>query len=260
MKKILLLILLVSLLFTTGFENVKAAILPKHQQKTIIVSQKNEETNLNTLYYKAKHGISDIKTSELPKPSIQIKNISNKNDVSLFSTNAVSPSNTLSSDVSSTAQVLKDTKTGNVEIKEVAVTSFATIQPLASSASQSGSKYDSSKSVKAYSTFYYSLKSIKGVSAIKETRVKGGWKIADSSVSISGRTVNYGCSGISTSSGIIKDQATEKHPKGNFNYGTPSSWNYIIKNASYMVLGVTTKVTLKRGSRSKWSLRLVNSY
>jgi hypothetical protein len=260
MKKLFMIFPLVfALLLTVGFTNASAEQPSKKSLKTVVLSQKKEDTNIDSLFYKATHGISDIPLSKLPTATLNIQNITNKTSPFSANSDLLATQDNLTSKIDTTAQVLKTTQNGDTTTQDIAVTSFVTIQPMASG-STSGSKWDPSYSVKTYSTFHYSTMSVSGIDSIKETSVNGGWTISDSSVSLSGRSVHYGCSGIASSTGFGVDQYSTKYPSGNsFSYNTPSTWKYIDKGADFMALGVNTYVTLKRGS-STWSLTFINSY
>lgn len=264
MKKIFILpTVVIAFSLLTGYQSASAKSPASSSNNNvghkIILSDHPEETNLNVLYDRAINGITDSTLKEkIPSPTVNIQRISSGN-------NYISPakldvsSTDLKTKTYTTAQVLSTTETDDITTQNVAVTSFVTVQPLASSGSQSDSKTDSSISVRAYSTVHYSVKSIKGPDGIKETSASGGWKILDSSASLSGRTVLLGTSGLSTANGFGTVQKVTHDPSGNtWSYDTPSSWVYVLKGNDYETVGATTTVTI-HGHGSSWKLQFTNN-
>lgn len=118
--------------------------------------------------------------------------------------------------------------------------------------SQSNSTSGASYSVRSYSTIYWENKTTNGVSYARLTRVTGGWTILDSSVSISNRKVEYGQT-------PLTNESDTKNPTTNtFNYYTPTDWGWE-NDGSYIAIGATTYVTIKRGT-SSWVQKLQNMY
>lgn len=244
--------ILALVLANTPLQGVHAqSVQPSSSNNVTVLSQQPEETNLNTLYDRAIHGKSDIPIKDADA-AVKLTKVNGSKSIS-----SLTASNNLTTKKYSTAQILKTTKSGDTTTQDVALTTFVTVQPMASG-SINDSKYDSTYSVKAYSTVYYSTSTINGASCIKFVKVVGGWNQLDSQVSLSGRTTWFGCSGPSSKTGIAIDQNTTKTTSANsFTYTAPTSWIYVIKSG-ITSCSATLKVTIHRGG-SSWTLQLTNS-
>ncbi|WP_299833661.1 hypothetical protein [uncultured Metabacillus sp.] len=126
---------------------------------------------------------------------------------------------------------------------------------IAASNSKSASQWDSSYSVRAYSTYYYTRYEKDGYAYHDITSCSGGWSRSDSSVTMSQRKVIYGASGPSYPNGSYVQQNQTMYPTSNsFSYTAPSSW---VAVKTTHAVGVSTWVTLNRGG-STWTLKLIN--
>ncbi|GLB62104.1 hypothetical protein [Cytobacillus sp. NCCP-133] len=123
-----------------------------------------------------------------------------------------------------------------------------------------GEKWDSSISVKAYSTNYYNRSSADGAnSCIDLSSVTGGWTRSDSSVSIGTKTVNYGQTGTRCDYiGSVTQKSGNKYPSSNsYSYAVLSSWVPVTIEPTSTVVGQSSTAELTRNS-SKWTLSLTN--
>lgn len=216
----------------------------------------SKEKSIEESYKDALNGVSDL---EVPEAS---NVFSLKNQISNFSTNSSSQPITAEYE---TAQILDEENVNGVKEQTIMVTKFEdillddSIQKNAvstySTIDQGTSKWDSSYSVQAYSRFYYKTKVVKSTTRGKVTKVTGGWKIADSSVKLSGRKVTAGTSGFPS----LTQSKTYSPTSNTFSYDTPTSWDYVSLEVGH-TMGVNTQVTLKRGTSSSWTLKLSNNH
>jgi hypothetical protein len=225
--------------FTTSAAN-------KEKERVLVLYEREEIKDIDKLFERAKNNISDINEKKNKfSASLENNNTKQKDDLTILST----------------TQLLKSVKKNDGTIVNSYSTTVFAVTP---SADGSGSKnkngWDSSYGIEAYSTYYYDYYNKSGGTSPGEyrdlTSVKGGWKIHDSTISLSNRKVTLGASGTSYN-GYYVQQITDKYPTGNsFSYSAPSSWEPVyMSNGS---VGVTTTVTLKRGS-STWTLTLRNN-
>lgn len=124
----------------------------------------------------------------------------------------------------------------------------------AAAASYSGNKYastwDSTGSIQAYLTIYYTYTNDLSPQYLF-TSIAGGYTRADSQVSVASQSLTYGYSGIKGSSSVTK-------------YPTSSSWSYTTGFTTYnpgysLKLGGNYTLNLKRGTSSTWTLYLQNN-
>ncbi|WP_336750599.1 hypothetical protein [Bacillus altitudinis] len=239
MKKIISL-LVISIIFLTGFNSVSLA--KSSETKSVF----NREKSIEESYEDAINGISDLQ----------------ENSIGLSSVNINSKTNDTSSSVKqySTTQILSETvKEDSVEQK-IAVTVFNNValkqqsnDNIRTMDDKGRSEWDSSLGVRAHSRIYYTISKKDNVRYAKLNKITGGWKIDDSSIKLSKRTVRYGSSGWPSGT-----QKATKNPSGNsYSYNAPSSWKKTAIEGGRAV-GSTSVVTLKRGG-STWTLTLVNN-
>ncbi|MER3123652.1 hypothetical protein ABQG71_21075 [Bacillus altitudinis] len=239
MKKIISL-LVISIIFLTGFNSVSLA------QSSETKSVFNREKSIEESYEDAINGISDLQ----------------ENSIGLSAVNINSKTNDTSSSVKqySTTQILSETvKEDSVEQK-IAVTVFNNValkqqsnDNIRTMDDKGRSEWDSSLGVRAHSRIYYTISKKDNVRYAKLNKITGGWKIDDSSIKLSKRTVRYGSSGWPSGT-----QKATKNPSGNsYSYNAPSSWKKTAIEGGRAV-GSTSVVTLKRGG-STWTLTLVNN-
>ncbi|MGN8048001.1 hypothetical protein, partial [Bacillus sp. 22190] len=206
MKKIISL-LVISIIFLTGFNSVSLA------QSSETKSVFNREKSIEESYEDAINGISDLQ----------------ENSIGLSSVNINSKTNDTSSSVKqySTTQILSETvKEDSVEQK-IAVTVFNNValkqqsnDNIRTMDDKGRSEWDSSLGVRAHSRIYYTISKKDNVRYAKLNKITGGWKIDDSSIKLSKRTVRYGSSGWPSGT-----QKATKNPSGNsYSYNAPSSW------------------------------------
>lgn len=115
-------------------------------------------------------------------------------------------------------------------------------------------KWDSSLGVKADLTVYYNTKGTTPEEYLL-TKVSGGWTIADTSISLSNREVYYVSEG-SFPQPVYNQHSTKTPTTNSFNYNTGFT-KYVAEDFS--LVGATSKVTLKRGTSSTWTLTLPNN-
>lgn len=115
--------------------------------------------------------------------------------------------------------------------------------------------WDDSAGVKAYSTIYWSEGTAGNITTVYLTKVKGGWDIDDSSISIIDKTVRIGQNGWSDS-GYVGNQLVDKSPSGlSFTYYINFSKELLTSEDYYA--GTDLYATLKRGG-SEWEFRFEN--
>lgn len=241
MKKIISL-LVISIIFLAGFNSVSLA-QSNEKTKSVI----NREKSIEESYEDAINGVSDFQEKPMELSSISVNSKTNG-----------SPSSVKKY---STTQILSETvEKGSIE-QEIAVTVFNDValkqqsnKSIISTLDDKGrSDWDSTLGVRAHSRIYYTISKKDNVRYAKLNKITGGWKIDDSSIKLSKRTVRYGSSGWPSGT-----QKATKNPSGNsYTYNTPSSWKKTAIEGGRAV-GSTSVVTLKRG-KSTWTLTLVNN-
>ena len=126
-------------------------------------------------------------------------------------------------------------------------------------ARSSGNKYeeefDSTLSVKIYTTLYYDRKTENNTSYVLLTKVTGGTNFYDSHVTLVNQLVRYGCDGR-----LSPFQEVTQRPTANpWSYTTPSSWNYVSEAENITTIGAYYEVELTRGNpNSSWIHGLSN--
>ncbi len=216
-------------------------------KKEKVIYQAKEITNEKELYERALIGIKEVPINNLDLPEQEMINNQTKEHVNL------------SQHV--TSQLLSTKSINDSVVQEFAITTFVTPEASTNSepvfstfASKSEDLWDSSQGVKAYSTIYYTRTTKSGVGYAKVTKATGGWTVSDKSISLSNRVVKIGTSGWPAGT-----QSITKNPSGNsWSYTTPTSWKYISTEGENAI-GATSTVTLKRGTRSTWTLKLNNN-
>lgn len=239
MKKIISL-LVISIIFLTGFNSVSLA--KSSETKSVF----NREKSIEESYEDAINGISDLQENPIGLSSITINSKTNdtSSNVKQYSTTQIL-SETVKKD--SVEQKIAVTVFNNVSLKQQSNESISTMDD------KGRSEWDSSLGVRAHSRIYYTISKKDNVRYAKLNKITGGWKIDDSSIKLSKRTVRYGSSGWPSGT-----QKATKNPSGNsYSYNAPSSWGKTAIEGGRAV-GSTSVVTLKRGG-STWTLTLVNN-
>lgn len=238
--------------FLLVFVNVPAANAQVEDNKEIIY-QAQEITDIDELLERALNGVHEVELNniELPKYQYKIKSSTLTNSELSEDFNVTNVS---------TSQLLKVEKIGDVEIEEFAITTFGLVEETdninsAESGNKGEEKWDSSYSVKAYSTIYYSRKKENNIEYAKITKATGGWKISDSTVSITSRKVSVGTSGFPSLT-----QAKDYSPTSNeWSYSSDfKDWKYVSLQYTHYV-GATSTATLKSRGGSVWTLQLQNN-
>lgn len=224
-----------------------------------IIFEKNEIKDIDILYSMAKNNISDISAS----------NMLNNDMIAAIYDDEGNRANLKSY---RTAQILKQQieKDGSITT-EVAETSIIDLNDPVNqnavtwtpgSGNKTNEDWDTSLSVKAYSTIYYKYvtPSSGGKIGVLLTSATGGWTISDASVSISNRSVTLGCNGgVSAYSGggTVANQTLQYYPSGNtFSYST--NFTKYVETDAFSTVGCNTQCTLKRGTSSTWTLSSQN--
>lgn len=247
--------------FLLVFVNVPAANAQVEDNKEIIY-QAQEITDIDELLERALNGVHEVELNNIELPKYQLTN-SNKIKSSTLTNSELSEDFNVTN--VSTSQLLKVEKIGDVEIEEFAITTFGLVEETdningfniasAESGNKGEEKWDSSYSVKAYSTIYYSRKKENNIEYAKITKATGGWKISDSTVSITSRKVSVGTSGFPSLT-----QAKDYSPTSNeWSYSSDfKDWKYVSLQYTHYV-GATSTATLKSRGGSVWTLQLQNN-
>ncbi|MFI8626383.1 hypothetical protein ACIGEH_19300 [Bacillus altitudinis] len=239
MKKIISL-LVISIIFLAGFNSVSLA--QSNETKSVF----NREKSIEESYEDAINGVSDFQEKPMELSSISVNSKTNGSSSSVKQY--------------STTQILSETvEKGSIE-QEIAVTVFNDValkqqsnESISTMDDKGRSEWDSTLGVRAHSRIYYTISKKDNVRYAKLNKITGGWKIDDSSIKLSKRTVRYGSSGWPSGT-----QKATKNPSGNsYSYNAPSSWKKTAIEGGRAV-GSTSVVTLKRGG-STWTLTLVNN-
>jgi hypothetical protein len=219
-----------------------------------VTFQAEEINDLSTLFIRAKNNITDYKSTPSAEAKLQTDGGVEKN-LKVYHT---------------TQRLKTERNIATSEQKESYVTYYFYGIPkevldnksISILGSTSDEDWDSSYSVKAYSTYYWDkYKSTNGDGFKKLTKVTGGWTISDNKVSITSREVRYGASGGAlrddgTHGGSVIQDSGPLYPSSNsFSYDAPKNWKPVSDWAS--TIGVNTKATLKLGTET-WTLKLDN--
>lgn len=221
--------MVISLLFAGTMVFAADAPINKYPSADNVLFNQEQIDDLDVLYERAVKGITDYPVRQGVKATLTDDN-----------------GNMVNLPIISTTQHLRDTKLPDQTIKAEYATTFFAVVPLGSG-QENDHGYDSSISVKAYSTIYWSINDGKHLL----TRVSGGWTILDSLVSISNRSVTMSTNGwlkLGSPTGYIQ-QVTTKYPTGNtFDYTTPTSWVPVTMTGGTpkCSLGASQQVTLHR--------------
>lgn len=138
-----------------------------------------------------------------------------------------------------------------------ALTTVSAIAPARAGGSTYKYDYDSTVSVKAYSTIYYSTKVSGGLTYYCLTSASGGYTILDSSVAVTSQSVHCVETGLNTSSFTI-DKHSYANPSSN-SWSTSTGFSDYIYLTDYGLFGAKYTLNLKRTSGSStWSFTLNN--
>ncbi|PQP83203.1 hypothetical protein C0Q44_00250 [Paenibacillus sp. PCH8] len=252
LTKLLSTLVIVSMIF--GSLNVSA----DSTQEEVLLFEEEQITDIDTLIERAKNGITDIPVNESKRSIISLK--SNK---SIANTQSLAQSTETDELVLEeqyeTTQKIKTVQKGN-EITETFSTT--TIAVLADGSSYQ-TQPDSSGGVVAYSTVTYDKRQQNNLDTYKLIKVSGGWNRHDSSINMNDRWYTFGASGNSFDGGFAVTQASGKNETSlnAFQKNAPSSWKYVVKdNSTFFVFGVTSSITLTRGTSSKWNILLIHNF
>lgn len=138
-----------------------------------------------------------------------------------------------------------------------ALTTVSAIVPLAEGGSAEKYTYDSTVSIKGYTTIYYNTKVTNNITYYLLTKVTGGYTVLDSSVQIVSQNVHYGEAGVTPADGNYQKY---------YDYTpTYSSWSITTPFTTYVYtpgggIGATYTINLKRSSgTSRWTYALNNT-
>lgn len=164
-------------------------------------------------------------------------------------------------DVISTTQLLQTTIDGDIEENHYAETTFAlpTIEDnnaleedsytASTTYSHTGSKTDSTISVRAHATIYYTTTTVAGYASVKLSRATASWTLLDSQMYLENRRVQLAAQG--TNNGYYLNQV-DIYRYANTNstgtYYAPSSWQPVARYINTFNVGINTFVDLRRGT------------
>jgi hypothetical protein len=242
------------LLLICAFILCSAAVYGMEAPKdnNVIVINKDEITDTDQLFLRAKSGISDCDV----KPFLEDQNLILKSQ----------DGDTRKLQSYSTAQVLKKIKKqdGSTE-QTIALTTFIEIDNsdlgIVPMANENNYKedWDDTYAVRAYSTRYITSNTIGLNTSYLLTKVTGGWENQSFQVSLSERNVDYRCVGVLPDGIGDLTQRVNKAPTGNtFSYNTGFK-KYVYNGMGIgFSVGVITKAKLTRGT-ANWYLTLDNT-
>ncbi|MFB1052192.1 hypothetical protein [Paraliobacillus sp. JSM ZJ581] len=153
-----------------------------------------------------KSGISDIPLSELK---------SKYNDINAVQITKSNPLNKslIESQKFVTSEIIEETTKKGLKKEKIVVTTFNDISNannvVSTMSDTRDGVWDGSYYFQAYSRIYYTKLTRNRTPMRELDRVTGGWKVADSSVSLSNRRVRFGASGWPVGS-----QAATRYPSG----------------------------------------------
>ncbi|MFZ7120991.1 MAG: hypothetical protein ACOWWH_08595 [Eubacteriaceae bacterium] len=237
MKRITSILLVLMVMFFMGSISYAAS---DEEDSWKIIYQKDEVTDLDILFEKAKKEITDKKIS-LTKVEFEKDNHS-LNEFE-FSDGKLKPV------IFSTTQKLNTVRSNSgVETSSYVTTDFVI---LSSGGTVYDYTWDGSYGVKAYTTTYWTGTNTSPQEILID-RVTGGWTISDYQLSVSNKHVRIGNNGWTADGSIYRsNQIMNRYPSGmTFNYYTPSSWGPTTANSSYDGVGVNTYCTITRGSET----------
>lgn len=244
MKKVFVSFLSLTLVLIL-FGNVSFATpveVPKDTE--VVLYQAEQITDIDLLLERAKNGISDLESTSTQKQKLTLK-LENNN--SLIEKSLVNQK-LEEGELYSTTQLLKVVQKGEDVTETYSTTSIGILS--------AGSLYGTTDlldgGVVAYSTVNFDRTANGGLYVYKLISVTGGWNRHDNTILLSNRIVKYAISGNKNGGGFAS------HSSGNiaetvnaFGYAAPSTWNSF--ESSNMIMGVTTEITLTRGSQ-QWLL------
>lgn len=117
--------------------------------------------------------------------------------------------------------------------------------------------YDTTVSIKGYSTIYYNKTTSAGITYYCLTKVSGGYTVVDSSAQVSSQSVVYGMSGLNYSQGAVQKSGTYTPTSKSWSKST--GYTDYVCPTPYNLIGATYKITLKRNGGSSWTYSLTNS-
>ncbi|WP_337034737.1 hypothetical protein [Paenibacillus illinoisensis] len=242
-------LVIVSMIF--GSLNVSA----DSSDEEVVLFEEEQITDIDALIERAKNGITDIPVNE-----------SNRSIVSLESNKSIANTQSLTQSTESdefvvkeqyeTTQKIKAVKKGNEITETFSNTSIAIMAQ--------GQKYqtkpDSSEGVVAYSTVTYDTVTKNNLDTYKIIKVSGGWNRHDPTINMTDRKYRFGVTGNSFEGGtaVSWNSGTIETSLNAFQQNAPTSWGYVVDD-SIMAAGVTSTITLSRGTSSKWELKLTNN-
>jgi hypothetical protein len=196
---------------------------------------KQEITDINVLYEKAKNGETDYPVAS----ASQDQEIKDENN-----------GKTLSVKKSETTQHLKTKKQGDRITNQYATTVFMTAATTPHTTY--GEKWDSSIGVKAYHTMYWQEEIINSINTVDMNRVTGSWLISDPYLSVSNQSVRVVQNGYKPDGWPVTQEVTRYD--FSFDYTDIASWSPLIYGNSGLpaAVGVVQSCTVYDSS-SSWS-------
>lgn len=236
-------------------------------EKKVVSFKKEQITEIDDLYQMAVENEGYLSKEELniftsQEAYLQSNEKSNQSTQSLIN-------NVVELETLSTSELLEAYEVEGIRHEIFAVTEFAVItnedlkekEGISTLETDSGEKWDTTISVKAYSTNTYNRTSADGAnSCIKLTAVSGGWTKTDSSVGIGTKKVTYGQTGRRCdTTGAVTQSSSPMYPGStSYSYTVSSSWKPVSLLADVTKVGQVSVTDLTRNS-SKWTLSLTNN-
>ncbi|WP_339287593.1 hypothetical protein [Paenibacillus sp. FSL E2-0201] len=233
------------------FGNVSFATPVEVSKDTEVVLYEAEQiTDIDLLLERAKNGISDLESTSTENQKMTLKS---ENNNSLIEKSIVNQKLEEEVELYSTTQLLKVVQKGEDVTETYSTTSIGILS--------AGSLYGTTDildgGVVAYSTVNFDRTPNGGLYVYKLISVTGGWNRHDSTLSLSNRIVRYAISGNKNGGGFASHSSGDIAETVNaFGYAAPTTWSSV--ESSSMIMGVTTEVTITRGSQ-QWLLRHPNN-
>lgn len=249
MKKLLSSLFVLLILFSIVLTTVNA------EESIEIIFSKEEITDIDTLYERAKEGITDIESLPFDNETVLIKEEIDNEEIKTEELNTMEidddKDNEEVLETLSTTQKLKTIVYGDDETVDFYATTvfvdvteedLLEVSQEFTAAGEQEDDYNPNGTVRSYSTIYWQDRGSGSTREFRLTSASGGWTRIDSQVSISNRVARLGQTG---------ETAKEYTPTANtFNYSAPSTWNWLNRNSELNLIGCTTEITITRGTSS----------
>ncbi|WP_434750059.1 hypothetical protein [Paenibacillus amylolyticus] len=246
--KFLSTLVIVSMIF--GSLNVSAD--PSREE--VVLFEEEQITDIDTLMERAEKGITDIPVNESIQSIISLE--PDKSFANARSFTQINDSDEfVLEEKYETTQRIKVVQKGNDITETFSTTNIAVLAANSSYQTQP----DSSGGVVAYSTITYDKVVQNNLNTYKLTKVSGGWNRHDTKINMTDRNYTYGATGNSFEGGFLVQQTSGQinTTLNAFQANAPTSWKYVVKD-SLLTFGVSSQVSLSRGTGSKWKLIFIH--